>query len=424
MLLGLLVALALGVAWRWGWPGWPVADADLRFTPAPVPESANAFPVLAAAGQALQFGDRDYFLLDDALKETDFSRARIEAVITANAEALKRFGEAGDRPQFQVPAVPDSQTALPYLDQWQALARLTLFQARFRGEAGDQQAALDELLGLVRFGQRLEGAGGTVAHFALGVQVQRLAAEEILRHLPTLTLPPAALAAAARRLADCQANPDGLRRTCRAEYALWCADLDAIAAGTYRGGYADIPTVLACYPYPRLGLQVNTTRRGYSTFWRALLADLDRPASQRATWDPGPRPLPAPAWRLLLDPNHCGRHLRWDLTRRFAVLPRRAARSEMEVRLCQAALALRGYEREHGSLPAELGQLVPAWLPTAPAAVFSGGELRYCPAQRLLLTGGPGGTSTGMPTPPLPAGPDFSFARFWHQRDPGLVLPP
>jgi hypothetical protein len=50
----------------------------------------------------------------------------------------------------------------------------------------------------------------------------------------------------------------------------------------------------------------------------------------------------------------------------------------------QAWLALRAYEREHGSYPESLDALVPAWLPAVPRDFMNGGVVQYDFARRAV----------------------------------------
>jgi hypothetical protein len=65
------------------------------------------------------------------------------------------------------------------------------------------------------------------------------------------------------------------------------------------------------------------------------------------------------------------------VTPRLHALLEKRLRAQSAISSTQAAVALRCYESEHGSLPESLSELVPRHLPRVPRDYFDGREIRY-----------------------------------------------
>jgi hypothetical protein len=126
----------------------------------------------------------------------------------------------------------------------------------------------------------------------------------------------------------------------------------------------------------RLALRPEETRRRITEIGERRLADLENgPLNETAVQELYPRVF----WR----PNPIGRQMVYTAAPSDSICTFFQS-EQTRLSALQAWLALRAYEREHGSYPESLDALVPAWLPAVPRDFMNGGVVQYDFARRAV----------------------------------------
>jgi hypothetical protein len=389
--LGLFVAIAAFASLLMRGDGPPPDDADLMVLPAPVPDHENGFLTLNAAAELLQWPE------DDARAERLRSMAQGEAwddalaerALAANELALLAFARVARNAAFQSPAdAPASRGARAALD----LARLLAIRAISAARGGDPEAALEDVLLLVRTGSKIgANPNGGLLHSELGFEVGEIGLRAREAASPNLALTPARSVAVTSALRAQRAAPAHWRAALASEYraerALLVAQLQAGSGLDVRAGDGIAARLAASFPNRYL-LQPNNTLKELSARVRVQQARADQPC---AVLPAGLAPLTV---RDLLRPNAFGhrRVLEVSLRDRSEI-----SRCDYDARieLARAAIAVASFERERGVLPPSLDALAPAYLATVPTDPFSGGGLRFDRAQRIVYSIGSDGIDEG-----------------------------
>ncbi len=422
---GLLVGACLFAGYCLFWDGLPPDDADLLPRREAVPAARNAFEPIQAAAKAVSLTTAEFYAVEQELAAEHRHGRHMYKILARNERALALFDEAMALSELQVPAVTDSTVDLSYLERWQELGRLKALEARDQSYKHRLPRAARLLVTLCEFGWRLQGADGSMAHVSLGLRLQRLAVEELIRlvEMYEARMPPDVLIECADDLRQYRHNTAGVVAACRVEYAIWCADAEAIKARSYAGAYPGVKGLLKPYGTNRFGLRVNRTCSAYAEYWRGQIANLQRPYPERAPLPPVKKPAIGSPFRLVTKPNYLGRHLFWMISRPFARLRARIARNEAEVAAAQLFLAIRAYAVRHHKLPPDLKSLEGEFIEKLPVDPFSGAAWNYSPKKRVFYSVGEneldegGGKRIGRRT-------RFRIKTLWLAPDPAVRLLP
>jgi hypothetical protein len=120
---------------------------------------------------------------------------------------------------------------------------------------------------------------------------------------------------------------------------------------------------------------------------RQYLESLKRPYRERSTSDlAAGAAVPSPPVKQLLHRNVVGESMVAMAVRSWERALLGKCRENVNLAATQTVLAMKCQERESGSLPESLEELVPAWLRRVPMDDFTGKPLRYSKAQQLLYS--------------------------------------
>jgi len=404
LLLGLL-------AWLGSIDDAPPDTSDLQPTRRQLPDDQNAFLVLARAvglvkwgtdpktGGATYFGqkvaEQDFEDLGfgpqvrDDLKSWDIAKVAPWLVPLEDVWPLLRT--ASSLPSAQVPVgfiispVDENIGTGANSDPGPLHGLLTFSELRAWQlcHKGRTDEGIDWLLITLRAAQSLRESRGGVGLDLIGYKI-RIALEADLVAMATL---PEASTAAVRRaiveLAQTRYKGDEFAQNLRADFQLAPGDLEALHQGTHQLQYFGDreKSVLDDLTQWRLFFKPHQTLWWDAETLRSSFKLIDADWSQVEKWAAEERmrystPMTA-GWRGFNPDNFFGRLVaqgyvgfpRNNLWRRFNELSRDSA--------TEAVLALCLYHRDHGALPANLDQLVPAYLPAVPLDYIDHQPIRY-----------------------------------------------
>lgn len=339
--------------------------ADLPPPSRSLAEAQNGWPLLQqACEQCLPYEVdwRSIGLPDQAAEEA----------LARNVEAVALLEQAMARPDLEFPLPRESGPALPGIERLRDLNRLLCYRGMMRVVQGDAQTGLDDLVLALRFGRRIEEAGGAVLVWMVGVACESVALgsmEKVLGATPVDD----AWAEVVTALEEPHDRQIGIGRCLSAELHGFELAVDAMmaeASGQTGGnGVSGVPATAA-----EREAMLEQQRRRYAQIARDLAMRPDQ------------RPAPPPA------PEVQAGQPSFDFAEQTAVSYATVYRT---LRLTDTAnaqlagtaglIAMLRYRRATGGLPAKWQDLVDGgYLARLPLDPFDGQPLRYDPARGVI----------------------------------------
>lgn len=319
----------------------------------------------------------------------EWDAALAEEVLARNVEAIALWEKAVAAPHFQGPEVRSIEDVLVPVHSWFCIARLVSVRARARVKQGNCAAAFDDLVSVVRFGQRIEHSKGSMVTWQVGGSIKDDGCALMRQMLSEGTLTPQQLRAYARQIAAFAADTGGYADAFRNEYTIRAAFIDDAASGKTpvrgttgepREGVSRWFWQAACKPF----FKPNRTK--------ALLAEIARGCGENGSkyfkdsleyvFDDEEAGLGAGKY------NGVGVVFARLLTGSGSGMPAVKCRENVGLAVTRVLLAAKAYRMEKRRLPERLDELVPDYLDSVPVDDFDGKPLRYNPAKKVLYSVG------------------------------------
>lgn len=374
--------------------GQPVTLED--FQTAPIPDEDNAaYYLKEAAAKIVQ--PEDVQIEFEALPANGQSCAKhaqaVERIIAANREPLRLLREARSRRiarwgvLFRSPAL---NVLLPHLAAQRRLAKLASVAAIHEHQTGRDAEAVAVLRDVLAQGPLAGNEEGFLISHLVGLAIENLAIQTLESVLPDLasaevdshgtsSMQPATrreIEAILAELLDEDEMRHSYRRSFYAERMLGidtmqCLCDSRLSLAAVFGGPTALNRAVASLLAPSWKLEAVRAAKHVTCYAEAGVA-VSWPAAQRflpAEFDE-PKSFAEQVARLL---SFLAMHLDRAVQLQFRAYAQR--------RMAAIALAIRLYEIDHGDRPADLHDLVPAYLPGVPRDPFdpSNGIIRYRP---------------------------------------------
>jgi len=317
-------------------------------------------------------------------------------VLRRNARALELWERAMAVPECQYPPVTFSfyiQEITPQRD-WVEVVKVVSVRARLRARGGEWPAAYADLMSLVRFGHRMEGAKGPIPSYELGAIVKNFGCERIRHMLPEAALTPEELKALAGQLASYPANEQGLADSFRVEYEAAERTIDDLMAGKVVG--RDFLMKDGC-PDPDRASRWAKTREFLVKPNRTksiLAAACLEAAGNVSGFCNQARETQITRLKLACKKTPCqsrstmSHEMLCLLMERLEGIATTKYEENVEIGATRVLLAMKAFKLDKGRLPATLDELVPAYLDAVPLDDFDGKPLRYNPAKKIIYSVG------------------------------------
>ncbi len=418
-----LLLIAAGVRWWWGYHASKVLDAEvdrclasgLPFLPEdfdsdPVPNEQNAVPLLEQAWKALTLTPEQVEMVDQLVADAGVVPRRLrdaQMIHDATAEARELLHRALLRPgtdwgiRYRTPAI---KVDPPLMLELGGLFKAAMVSALYQHQVGDSAAAVSTLRDILGVSRRLEMRPTLFSYLAAtaAVKAVRTALEEIG---PSLVIASASATAGATTRPARRSQVQALIGDLLDEEGWWksrvigfCAErmemydtAKLVISGGEGWNMAALAGGILYEPFARLSaflyrpmLQLNAAQllseqtsrveAAQERTWPACRERQQSPARRESNSQSRLR-IAARLLSVYLAPAFCGL-----LEDTLAHLARR--------RMAATALAIRLFELDHGRRPERLEMLVPRYLPRVPDDPFAreGTKLHYDPdAARPLL---------------------------------------
>ena len=381
-----VIVVVVGAMLLFGEDTEPPDDGDLAVVRHNIPADENAYTCFAEACAALDCPSDTYNRIDEGISAGVWDTNAIVSLLASNETAISHVEEGLKHERCEVPEITSFDTLLPYVADYRSLARLMALKARMQDRQGNQEEALETALGVVRFGHLIEDCGGGLIHYLVGLAIKGIGLDIVEDVLADYALPADVLRDCARRLAAYGPNVAGLQNVFRVEYLGACSAIDQVSSG--KAGLGDLDGSgssfkVSSVPYI---FQPNRTKARFADFYRPLMEEVPRPHSEIEIIDMGLDERVS-KW-MLLKPNGVGEILVRLIMPAVTAVFDRKAREEVHVHCVSLVLAMTAHEKQEGSLPASLDELVPAYLDLVPRDGYDGKPLRYSRERRIVYSAG------------------------------------
>jgi hypothetical protein len=400
--VGILIAVLIAAFLLLGRDGPPPDAEDLVPVRHEIPAEENAYTYLMLATN-ITYEPHGWLDLWDMATNEHWEADVFAALVETNAAPLALLDRAVRCERLQVPAMVRFDVPVRHLSHMRNAARLMDLRAKWLFRTGREEEAFECALEIARYGRMLEGGGGAVIHYLVGMAVHGLGLGCVEDFARKTSLPSGELVRLAEEVAGHGADREGLANAFRAEYVLTSTIVDDLCEG--RIGLVDLCADEGVVPLlPKSGyfFQPNRTRRLFADAYREMVrrsrmawSEMDieefRECGQYRRSD----------LASLFAPNPVGRMLHDFLLASLAGVFERACWTDFSCAADRALLALRAYRQDHGGLPDSLGELVPDYLTEIPRDPFDGAPLRYSRNKGILYSVGSdladdGGSTAGL----------------------------
>jgi len=352
----------------------PQGDDDNKWPPAPgqaVPPAGEKPPEKAPKAEPCQPPPNARDRWNAIVFRHAWEQPLVDEVLARNAEALALWRQGLAAPEC---LVPEANSLLASSPCWGTLNLVQIVAVRVRNlsRQGEDEAAMEEAMRLVRFGHQMEGGRGVIVEYMVGTTSKRWGCELMQEWAPKCRLSPDRLRRCAADLANYQAMPQALAATLRAEYTCGRNTLDKVASGEM-----DIGVLLTgdrrrslVSDLEQLLYKPNRTRRLLAEICREMIAAAPKHFADMPDFDRFRDKAGNPAGEkvLCIYEDKCQTNVQLAVTR--------------------VLLAMKAFKLEKGRLPATLDELVPDYLDAVPLDDFDGKPLRYNPAKKIVYTVG------------------------------------
>jgi len=356
---------------------WPAAPPAGEKPPEKAPEAEPGDPPPNAGGRWNAIADN-----------TAWEQPLVDEVLKRNAEALALWEKGLALSECMVPEINDPRQDIPWLYPCLGVATLVTVRARNHARQGNDEAAIDDAMRLVRCGHHMEGGRGVAIVYLIGSTIKAMGCASARELASKGRLTPDRLRRYAADLAAYEEDRRALAETLRAEYGYGLSVSKKIVSGEIN---FDMLTGYGWHKSPtryleRLFLKPNRTRRLIAECYREMIAaapkrfadapDFDRfrkMASEEQQWAGG---------------NYAGGTLIAMTVMGVSGMQELKCRSSVEVAATRVLLAMKAFKIENARLPATLDELVPHYLDAVPLDDYDGKPLCYNPAKKIIYSVG------------------------------------
>lgn len=314
-------------------------------------------------------------------KKTPPPLVDMQALVTANAPAFAKVRQ-GFAYEYGSTPMRSLNTLFPEYAQFRGLARAMMADGDVLCATGQWDTATERYLDCIRMGADIP-RGGPLIGGLVGVAVQAIGRMEIWTALDHVNGPEARLAA--RRLEKITPRQVPYANILQEEKWGWQAGLlEAFQSGQWHNWFSYLSSDAGgerwIYNFRLFFVSKRTVMRNFTVGMDAMIANAKQPFPQCAQSPALPNDLISQKLLPVFDKA-------WE---KFAV-------NGTQNDLLMVSFALRAYKVEHGTCPASLRQLVPAYLKAIPTDFFSNKPLKYKVkgASYILYSVGPDGKDDG-----------------------------
>lgn len=366
----------------------PPDDADLQVTRLDLAEEDNGFTHFNLAINVFYWPKDKENEIREMVQGITWNADLVGEIIEKNTEALDQIEKALTFPHFQVPEITFRDFGLS-LSLCRNMAKVMSLRAQWLFEKGNEKAAFDQAMQMIRFGHMMEDCGGGIIHYLVGMAIKGLGLERIEKMIPDCSLTSKDLKSYSDYLSRYTADRKGLANAFKVEYSFAGKIIDDWSKGEFDlGKDKEKDSRFRWKRFPRYFFQPNRTKRIFADMYRSIIENIPRNYSEMNFEGTTKVKEREPSWRLLTSPNAVGIFLSNLLFPTVEKILLRKCQADMYVKATRLLLACKCYKEDRGRLPDCLEDLVPEYIPEVPEDPFDGKPLRYSASNKIIYSVG------------------------------------
>ena len=353
-------------------------------------------PDLILNRQTVATNQNAFFILDDLhLTGTQQSEIggyseswdleEIREILEKYSFAIEALDKCKTFPFLQVPEVDDFSPDTQYMGTWRTLGQLSSIKARSLFLQGREAEAFQVAGETGELGLRIQSSGGSLLHYMIGGVIKAVA-EGAIKDFVLRSTNLAVLQNRLKHWTHDSRHLTALSNVFKAEYSSFVEKIDLTKTGNIPGLTVKYHEMLVWKATRPVLLNTFESEKVAATLTRTNLNNINKTWSEMTT--NGPLATADNNTKLYLSGNSVGLILLEMMMPAHTSILKRKCAETVDARATQVIMALRCYQLKHGSLPGNLADLVPEFLPAVPLDDFDGKPMKYSKERKVVYSVG------------------------------------
>lgn len=401
----------------------PINDNDLLLKKVFVADRENAYFDLIKLDKIIyeSTGASDKIL--DMVSGKIWDEKLVEELVLKNEQAFKIFTDAAVKSKFQDPVYAEPikitpAVALPPLNSWRRMSRLSAVRALYLAKRGKDKEAMEEAFHSIKIGQKIQDSQVSLIEYLVALSMKDTGIEIVMKISNSSKLQSAELISYARTLNEYYKNEDGLISSFKGEYMMQKYIIDGLVSGNNEAmegifsgeesARQEIKEKIKNSYY----FQPNKTISLFAEYTRNNIKSVRIPCGEIKPLDVQMLAPSNPA-ELYVEENAIGKILHDILAVGLTNTSIKKCEEDLLIVAAQTTLAMKAFKNDTGNYPNSLQQLAPRYLNSVPIDQFDGKPIKYSAIKKIIYSVGKdmkdSGGSTGdewrkMPDPTFTLG--------------------
>lgn len=391
----------------------PIDDSDLRLSKVEIPREKNAYydveEAISKRFPSITTGESEWErIFTEMLEGKGLGTREADELIKRNEKLFSCFEKALQRPYIQLPYIENPEnfragTLFPEFSHLRELSRWGVINANYKFAKGRETEAFGWLLNVIKFGEMIENSPrpAGIIQYLVAVAVKSMGTKSMRKLIGRTNLDARVLKNYAKELEDLVNDDEGLARSLRMEYMLSSSDLRFINESllwksnarillkdlvqTAFASKNDSSPMVPIFPsWMRVYYKPNKTQYMLAEVYRKILNDIFRFYKDMESLRIEEEPQKFGEVKIVFGENILGKMFVDVLAPIVSKLLERKCLEKFDIEAVACLFALRAYQKEKGTLPAGLEELVPKYISRVPLDPFDGKPLRYSKEKRII----------------------------------------
>jgi len=257
----------------------PVPDvSDLVAERIEISSESNAYTLFIAATNEFHSPD-DLGFVTDYLAGKSVDAERIADILRRNSQCLALISRGTVYTRCIAPEVTGFDTLLPHLGVWLNMGKILAVQGHYSRVAGQYTEATETCITLLRFADLIQKDSESIIYYLVGLAIMDMGLVQAQALARVDQMPVSELNRLSVALAELGPFSPGLARAIKQEYNVVSKVIDKLKMGdfdTNELGFAEdglLSSFLSGRRIPQYLLQTNNTKRDFSNYYRAMIAN-------------------------------------------------------------------------------------------------------------------------------------------------------
>lgn len=388
----------------------PPNAPDLQLSIVNIPEEDNSYYDLIKLKDSLKVPKETSPLIREYIEGKKWDDAKIAQLLEDNKEALLFFEEASKKSAYQDPAEADPSTysintILPPLSAFRTASEISALKALHLAKQGNVQLAIDQSFQNLTIAGRIEKSQGFLIQYLVSIAIKTRGLTTLQNIVNTSDVSTDQLNKINMQLSDYYDDGGGLERVFKSEFIMRVSTLDMLAQGIPLELIENIGIEEKWKRIMYYGMingknknfyfQPNKTKEYDIDYTREMISRAGQSCEGLEGFSHKKLAPNLSPFSLLFTENAVGKILHDVVSSSLESVFDTRCSSNFQVSAVRMLTAIKAYKNDTGEYPASLNDLVPANLSYILEDPYSGNDIKYSPAKKIIYSVGKGGIDVG-----------------------------